>query len=62
MSAKFLPISAIDPLETNVTIKARVVRLWWMPPFSNDTSADANEGMYEMVLCDREVYYLKNVK
>ena len=55
MAGKFVPIFSIGPTKSNITLKARVVRLWWMPSFSNDTSPDAAEGMYEMVLCDKMV-------
>ena len=56
MTSKTTPIASIEPGTKNLTIKARIVRLWWMPPFNNDKSSEAAEGMYDMVLCDKEVF------
>lgn len=55
MPSRFDSVASIGYTKPTFTIKVRVVRLWHRPSYSYDKSADAAEGMYEFVLCDKEV-------
>ncbi|KAF7820720.1 Glycoside hydrolase [Senna tora] len=46
----FDSIPYIDPFRQNWTIKARVLRLWLLPPYPKSSAHDS----LKMVLCDRE--------
>ncbi|KAF7832244.1 uncharacterized protein G2W53_014577 [Senna tora] len=46
-------ISAINPLSDDLSVKVRVVRLWFMPPYNNNGPNSAPNGVQiQMVLCD----------
>ncbi|KAF7815598.1 replication protein A 70 kDa DNA-binding subunit A-like [Senna tora] len=55
MSPRNQLISAIEPEVKDLSVKARVVRLWFMPPYNNNGPSSASNGVQiQMVLCDRE--------
>ncbi|KAF7835768.1 ATP-dependent DNA helicase PIF1-like [Senna tora] len=48
-------ISAINPLSDDLSLKVRVLMLWFMPPYNNNSISSASNGVQiQMVLCDRE--------
>ncbi|KAF7822491.1 uncharacterized protein G2W53_020635 [Senna tora] len=57
MAPKSQLISAVTPFEgKELTIKVRVARLWFMPPYNSNGPVSASNGVeIQMVLCDHEV-------
>jgi len=57
MAKQFEAIGNIGPLgptRKSKTIKARIIRLWSLPPYDKDAPKDA-EWNLELILCDNQV-------